>query len=237
VNADGDPSRHIRHGETILAQKDVIRNDPFSFTKPGALFVGFIREPGLLTRPMSWRNPGMVVLATIVIAHSPCSSVAAPKGIDPLLAVITTMAVAILTNIHWLARPHIFSWPLTIALVAMLESERLPWMALRAAMFAFWVNLHGAFVFGGSSSGCIWPATSPSGVGDTPLRRRPNGRAPAGPDPGHRGRCFIHNPYGWHLPQHVAVLRRSLAPETDAGIRPRISTATICTPSCSPCSA
>jgi hypothetical protein len=32
VNADGDPARHIRHGETILAQHDVIRHDPFSFT-------------------------------------------------------------------------------------------------------------------------------------------------------------------------------------------------------------
>ena len=65
-----------------------------------------------------------------------------------LMAVTTTMVVAVLTNIHWLARPHIFSWPLTLALVAMLESERLPRWRWWALMFVFWVNLHGAFVFG-----------------------------------------------------------------------------------------
>src|SRR5688500_1471310 len=65
VNADGDPARHIRHGETILAQGDVIRNDPFSFTKPGEPFVGF--EYGSQILPTLGHElggtAGMVVLA------------------------------------------------------------------------------------------------------------------------------------------------------------------------------
>ena len=42
INAyDGDTARHLRHGETILATGALIREDPFSFTRPGAPFVGF----------------------------------------------------------------------------------------------------------------------------------------------------------------------------------------------------
>ena len=210
VNADGDPARHIRHGQTILDQNDVIRNDPFSFTKPGEPFVGF--EYGsqiLLTLGHEvGGTAGMAVFAALVIAGSLSLLLwwLLRRGVDPLLAIATTMAVAILTNIHWLARPHVFSWPLTIALVAMLESERLPRWPWFAALFVLWVNLHGAFVFGWILIGMYLAGHVAEGI----WSRDPSARSVELA----RAKALVAvlsvtvlaslvNPYGWHLPQHV----------------------------------
>lgn len=210
VNADGDPARHIRHGESILAQKDVIRTDPFSFTKPGAPFVGF--EYGsqvlLALAHRAGGTPGMVVLTTLVIAGTLALLLGwlLQKGTDPLLAVTAVLAVAILTNIHWLARPHVFSWPLTLILLAMLEAERRPSLALWAGLYVVWVNLHGAFVFGWLLMGLYlaghlleyWTATDPVVRGRE--RARAKGLVPA---LAIAVLASLVNPYGWHLPQHV----------------------------------
>jgi len=210
VNADGDPARHIRHGETILAQKDVIRADPFSFTKPGAPFVGFEYGSQILfaLAHRAGGTPGMVVLTTIVIAGTLALLLAGllRKGTDPLLAVATVLAVAVLTNIHWLARPHVFSWPITLILLAMLEAERRPPLALWAGLYMAWVNLHGAFVFGWLLMGMYlaghileyWAATDPAVRARE--RARFQGLVPA---IGVAVLASLVNPYGWHLPQHV----------------------------------
>ena len=188
----------------------MIRNDPFSFTKPGEPFVGF--EYGsqiLLTLGHELGGTaGMVVLATLVIAGTLAILLAwlLKKGVDPLLAVTTTMAVAVLTNIHWLARPHIFSWPLTIALVAMLESERLPRLRWWALMFVFWVNVHGAFVFGWLLIGMYLAGHAVEAVWskDPASKRVEVGRVRALlPILGITVLASLVNPYGWHLPQHV----------------------------------
>src|SRR5829696_2061099 len=41
LNSDGDLARHLRHGQYMLDQGGLIRIDAFSFTRPGAPFVGF----------------------------------------------------------------------------------------------------------------------------------------------------------------------------------------------------
>ena len=41
LNSDGDLARHLAHGRYMLEQRQLIRADPFSFTRPGAPFVGF----------------------------------------------------------------------------------------------------------------------------------------------------------------------------------------------------
>jgi hypothetical protein len=41
LNSDGDLARHLRHGRYMLEHGELIRADPFSFTRPGAPFIGF----------------------------------------------------------------------------------------------------------------------------------------------------------------------------------------------------
>jgi len=40
LNSDGDLARHLAHGRYMLEHGGLIRADPFSFTRPGAPFVG-----------------------------------------------------------------------------------------------------------------------------------------------------------------------------------------------------
>ena len=152
VNADGDPARHLRQGAEILAQGNVIRTDRFSFTRPGAPFVGFEYGSQVL---MSLADkaaglPGLVVLVTLLISGTLALTLAwlLGRGLDPLLALSATMLVTVLTYIHWLARPHVFSWPLILALLAMLEAPTRPRAWWFGALFVLWANLHGAFLFG-----------------------------------------------------------------------------------------
>ncbi len=210
VNADGDPARHLRHGETILQNVDVIRNDVFSYTATGKPFVGFEFGSQILFAfgHRFGGLAGMVILATIAIAGT-IGLIARwllRLGVDPLLTFLASMTVALLTYIHWLARPHVFSWPLVILLLAMLEMRPRPSLFWFGTLFVVWVNLHGAFLFGALLVamyvvGNVLEALTSK---DPEVRRREWIRA--------RGLTWILpvvalatlvNPYGWRLPAHL----------------------------------
>ncbi len=215
VNADGDPARHIRHGETILAQGGVIQADPFSFTRAGEPFVGFEYGTQVLLAlgHRAGGLAGLVALSTLVIALTLALLTAwlIRRGADPLLAVATSTLVAVLTNIHWLARPHIFSWPLVLVLLALLERDRPPPVWPVVFLFALWSNLHGGFVYG-------WLLIGMYLVGHLVTAWS---AADAGPRAQARGRArrlglllplavaaTAVNPYGWQLPWHVVEFFR-----------------------------
>lgn len=215
VNADGDPARHLRHGETILAAGDVIRADPFSFTRPGASFVGFEYGSQVLLA-LSHRvggTPGMATLATLVIAGmlAGLTGWLLRRGVDPLLAALSVTSVAVLTNIHWLARPHVFSWPLMLLLLAWLERERRPPVWAFGLLFAGWANLHGAFVFGWVLIGLylaghlLESRTAWSEAERAAERRRAWSLVPV---LGTAAVATLFTPYGWHLPWHVVEFFR-----------------------------
>ena len=215
VNGDGDPARHVRHGETILAQGDVIRTDPFSFTRPGAPFVGFEYGSQVLFA-LSHRVgglPGMVVLTTLLIAGTLAGLAAwlLRRRMDPLLVVLVTLAVAVLTSIHWLARPHVVSWPFMLLLLALLEAPHRPRARVFGLLFAVWANLHGGFLYGWLLvamylCGHLLEAWS---SGDGARRRGEYRRALE------LGRILpltvaatVLTPYGWRLPLHLVQFFR-----------------------------
>ena len=215
VNADGDPARHVRHGETILRQHDVIRADSFTLTKANQPFVGFEYGSQVLLA-LSHRlggTVGMAVLTTLIVAAMLAMILhwLMRRGLDPLLGVLATILVAALTSIHWLARPHVFSWPLMLLLFFWLERVRRPPLWAFIILFAFWANLHGAFVFGwlfivlylaGHFVESLWS-------NDREVRQRER-RAAIGLIPvlvlAVLATCF--NPYGWQLPWHVVEFFR-----------------------------
>lgn len=215
VNADGDPARHLRHGETILTTGDVVRIDSFSFTRPGTAFVGFEYGSQVLLA-LSHRlggTPGMVILATLVIAGTLAGLTAwlLRRGVDPLLTAMSVTIVAVLTNIHWLARPHIFSWPLMLLLLAWLERERRPPAWAFGLLFAGWANLHGAFVFGWLmiamylAGHLLESRTAWSEAERKAERRRAWELVPV---LGAAALATLFTPYGWRLPWHVVEFFR-----------------------------
>src|SRR5215217_3806018 len=70
LNSDGDLARHLRHGRYMLEHGGLIRMDPFSFTHPGAPFVGFEYGSQLLYALAERLGglPAVAILAGLLIA-------------------------------------------------------------------------------------------------------------------------------------------------------------------------
>jgi hypothetical protein len=154
LNSDGDLARHLRHGHYMLEHRELIRADPFSFTRPGAPFTGFEYGSQLLyaLAERVGSLAGVAVLAGLLIAitYALLTKFLLARGVDPLLAgVITALAIALGAN-HWTARPHLFSFVAVMVLMSLLEGgPRQRRLVLACAvLFGVWANLHGGFVYG-----------------------------------------------------------------------------------------
>src|SRR5215216_5510942 len=100
LNSDGDLARHLRHGRYMLEHGNIINADPFSFTRPGAPFVGF-EYGSQLVYALAERVGGLAavaVLAGLIIAltYALLTRLLLNRGVDPLLACVTVaLAIAL----------------------------------------------------------------------------------------------------------------------------------------------
>jgi hypothetical protein len=105
--------------------------------------------------------PGVILLMGIALAaaYALLYWLMVKVGMDPLLAMLTSLAAAAAGSFHWLARPHVFSYAAVVGLMALLEVTsresrvarpvtRDPRLLLVLALFAIWANLHAGFLFG-----------------------------------------------------------------------------------------
>ena len=93
LNSDGDLARHLGHGRYMLEHVSLIRNDPFSFTRPGASFVGFEYGSQLIYALAERIGglPAVAVLAGVLIGatYALLARLLLKLGVDPLLASVT----------------------------------------------------------------------------------------------------------------------------------------------------
>ncbi len=152
INTDGDLGRHIRVGETILAEGGLFDTDRFSHTMAGQPFVPheWLSEVLFAAAHRLAGLPGALVLTGIVVAAAYALALLflQRSGVDPLLAFATAIAAGVLGAVHWLARPHVFTLLGAVATLWLLErgGRRAPLAA--AGIFALWANLHGGFLYG-----------------------------------------------------------------------------------------
>jgi len=152
LNSDGDLARHLRLGELMLAQHGLLRTDVFSFTKAGQPFLAFEYGSELLYAG-AYRLAGLAgvaVLAGLVLAltYALIARFLIRRGGDPFLAYLVSMAAAVLSAAHWLARPHLFTLLLVVLLLELLHYGGRRALPLYALLFVVWANLHGGFSFG-----------------------------------------------------------------------------------------
>lgn len=152
INGDGDTARHLRHGETILSQGDVIRQDPFSFTRPGEAYVSFEYGAQVLLA-VAHRIAGLggvvalgATLAALAVALT--LRFMLRRGVEPAAAYLASAVGAVLLATHWIARPHLFTFVLLALLLELLDRPRAPAPLIILALFTLWANLHGGWVFG-----------------------------------------------------------------------------------------
>jgi len=152
LNSDGDLGRHLRHGRYMLEHSGLIRADPFSFTRPGAPFVGFEYGSQLLYALAERVGglPAVAILAGLLIAitYALLTRFLLKRGVDPLLACLTVALAIALGAGHWTARPHLFSFVAVVILLGMLERRPRKSILACAVLFVIWANLHGGFVYG-----------------------------------------------------------------------------------------
>jgi hypothetical protein len=155
INADGDLALHLNLGKYILDTRTIPLRDPFSHTLTGqpviqhewlsaVIFEGIKRVFGL---------EGVIFLCALVISgtifllytHLRSKS-------QTLLPVLLVVFLTLINSIvHWLARPHIFSFLLLTIWLITLDRLRFGktnnWWFLPGLML-LWVNIHGGFIIG-----------------------------------------------------------------------------------------
>jgi hypothetical protein len=155
MNMDGDVGRHLTVGALILDSGRVPTADVFSITRLGAPFTAheWLSEVVYTLAYRLLGLNGVVLLAALLIASafSLVLDEMLRRNVLLLVAVCFTLLAAAVSGLHWLTRPHLFTWVI-IGLWAR-ELDQIArgngrhWWRLPAIMLV-WANLHGAFVYG-----------------------------------------------------------------------------------------
>ncbi len=199
---DSDTGWHIRTGERVLAGGGMPHADPYSFSRPGAPWFAWEWGADALMAAAHRADGlrGVALLFSLVIAA--CTwlwfRLHWMVGGDFLLACAMAAPMLSTANLHWLARPHVFSWALLLGALLWLERDGGRPFGVADALVAFvgtaiWANLHASFFFAPLLA-CLFA------VGASRRRRTwilwTAVFAAAG--------SFV-NPYGWALHQHLAT--------------------------------
>jgi hypothetical protein len=153
---DSDTGWHIRTGELILSTGLLPRTDPFSFSKPGEPWVAWEWGTELLMGAIHLRAglAGVALLYGLCIAACVWIWFRLSRAAGGNLLVVGLIAIPMLTAtaLHWLARPHVFSWLFLLGTVWLCEQmpQRLgpSHFALVAIAAAMWANFHASFFMG-----------------------------------------------------------------------------------------
>lgn len=216
---------HIRTGQLILATHHIPRVDPFSSTMAGKpwfawewlydLIVGRL-DSGIGLNGVVWFN-ALVIAATFACALQWLVR----RGVSVLLAVFLVLLAISASMIHFLARPHVVSWLLTITWFAILDASeresfrgrfrRNRWLWVLPLIMLVWVNVHGGFVVGFVLLGIYWLGACWTWWRSTKATIE---ESLVGIASGNRAlellwvgvlsiAASLVNPYGWNLHRHI----------------------------------
>jgi len=151
--ADGDTGWHLRTGEHILAARSVPAADLYSFSKPGqpwyawewaadVIFAVIHQYAGL--RGLVFLSGLALCLAGVTLFRYMLW-----RGAAVHIALAMSILVMEVAKIHFLARPHLFTFILIPITIWMIDRDirnptRATWLLVPIA--ALWTNLHGGFL-------------------------------------------------------------------------------------------
>ena len=154
-NLDGDLGRHITIGKYILANKIIPTADIFSHTLTGKILVPheWLAQVLFSATNTLLGLSGVVLLAILIIATTFTLTYreTIKRGTFRLVALFVSLWAAMASSLHWLARPHIFTflflalWTYELEHLVEKKSNRV-WIF--PLFMLTWVNTHGAFIAG-----------------------------------------------------------------------------------------
>ena len=157
INTDGDVAQHLAVGHLILNGPLIPQQDIFSHAHLGRPFLDWewLSEAIYAAADTLFGLNGVAILAAALLAGSLyglCRWMMA-RGLHPMLAFLLVLLTTVASEIHWLARPHLFSLPLMLLTMWLLNEYRLGRLparrlALIPLLTVLWANLHPGFIFG-----------------------------------------------------------------------------------------
>lgn len=155
ISSDGDPGRHLAVGGHILRSGAIPHEDLFSHTMAGTAFVPYewLAEvaSALSYQWMGWAGPVLLHGAAIGLTFALVFGQIRGRGVGLLLALAVTALAVTVSALHWLARPHVFTFLGTAVFASVLDRWQAGklsgrWLWALPATMALWANAHGGFL-------------------------------------------------------------------------------------------
>ncbi|GAB4472108.1 MAG: hypothetical protein Kow0088_06450 [Anaerolineales bacterium] len=157
VSVDADTWWHLRAGQWMIENRQILTKDLFSYTRYEAEW----RYPGwLIEIPMAFIESklglgGLNILTGMVIAATFGFIFATLQGNELVRAFLIILAATV-SGMYWSARPHLFTLLFTALFLYLLESStrrglthsRRSLLIILPALMFCWVNSHGGFIVG-----------------------------------------------------------------------------------------
>jgi hypothetical protein len=179
LNLDSDVGRHLTLGRYMLESGQIPTTDILSFTRAGEARPPYewLSQVAFALAERAMGIDGVVLLTASVIAAAflVVFNDALQRGGRVLISLGIAIWAAAASSLHWLTRPHVFSFLFLAIWLLLMERLRrgdrqTAWQI--PVVMLLWSNFHGGFVFGF----VIWIAHL---IGWTIQRREP-GSAPGG---------------------------------------------------------
>jgi hypothetical protein len=150
---DCDTGYHIRAGEFIIGSVSVPRYDIFSFISPPLPWIAheWLSEVIMALVHRLLGLTGIVVLFAFVISLTASFFFQVIRSYkrDIILSALLVALVVGSTQLHWLARPHIFSLFFLVIWYYVLDLYQYGgknYLYVLLIVLLFWVNMHGGFI-------------------------------------------------------------------------------------------
>lgn len=220
--ADADIGWHIRAGQEAITRHAIPRIDFFTSTMGGKPWFDWewLSDIAVALLANAGGLNGVVWLAALVVAitFAWMFRLLIVRGTNFLFALGLVVLALGASMLHFLARPHVLSWLLTLAFYWILDSTERSKDASQArrlwllpVLMLLWVNVHGSYLLGlvlvaifwiSALWTRLWPSGAPEGreAQKVAARQRMLKLTAAGTG------CVVAtllNPWGWKLYPHV----------------------------------
>ena len=150
---------HIRNGQQMLLTHAITRNDPFSATINGGNWYAWewLYDLVIAVIHQTLELNGVVFFTAAIIATSFVLTLhfAVRRGANLVIVLFLLLLSLGASSIHFLARPHVLSWLLSVVWFELLDSAANNWnskptpqLYAMPLLMLLWVNLHGGYVLG-----------------------------------------------------------------------------------------
>ena len=152
---DCDTGYHIRAGEYIINTFSVPKHDIFSFLSPPLPWTAheWLSEVVMAVVHSAFGLTGVVIFFSLIIAlvYYLLFKIIRTNSSNIILASFIVLIVLTASQIHWLARPHVFSLLLMVIWYYLLDTyhyHNKNYLYFLPPLMLLWVNLHGGFLAG-----------------------------------------------------------------------------------------